>query len=184
MSSEAYIMGLFAGDGWFESRGISIGTNNETFAVRIWQMMSENFQKKVILKKRKYSDGHEMFIVSLHSKEIHRKYQEALKTTKKKSKTFQVPAFNTKEEKRSFVAGLIDAEGYFYFWKQKIPRVALEIFNENAALFIKNQLQNDEITASVSKCKDGGFRIDITGSKNVTKLFELYPLMKLSPHAG
>lgn len=76
---------------------------------------------------------------------------------------------------------MFDAEAHSYMWKKNIPRVALEIFNREASEFIVKTLRDDGIKAYLSKCSDGGFRIDITGNKNVNLLFKLYPFKKLCP---
>lgn len=77
-----YLLGLFAGDGWFEKRGITIGTNSETFAMTIRDMMLNEFSKNIIVKQRIYKDGHKMFLVSLHSVKICKEFKQLLQTDK------------------------------------------------------------------------------------------------------
>ncbi|MBI2542678.1 MAG: hypothetical protein HYW24_00615 [Candidatus Aenigmarchaeota archaeon] len=179
-SRKAYVLGLFAGDGWFESRGVTIGTTSESFASKIKQVMEQTFNKHIVLKPRIYKDGHKMFLVSLHSKEICEEFKQILQTSKKKSTTFKIPEMTT-EQKRSFVAGLFDAEGYTYLWKRKTPRVSMEIFHETASKFVQDVLLKDGIKGFVSKCGDGGFKFDVTGEKYILALFKLYPFLKLCP---
>lgn len=65
-----YLLGLFAGDGWFQRRGISIGTANKKRSMKIANLMQTVLKKRVITKRRKYKDGHVMYIVSIYSVEL------------------------------------------------------------------------------------------------------------------
>ncbi len=183
MDKKYYILGLFAGDGWFAIRGIQIGTNSKSFATKIVEIMN-SLSLKAITKKRIYRDGHTMFIISVWSKALCEEFKMLLRTDKKKSKTFKPPDFMTKEQSRSFVAGIMDAEASAFIWKNK-PRVGLGIYNENAAKFVHGCLRNDAIKCYISICKSGEFKLDFTGNSNVDKFFEIYPVIRLrSPHMG
>lgn len=74
---------------------------------------------------------------------------------------------------RAFIKGLFDAEAYEYIWKNN-PRIGFGIYNKEAANFVFENLKNDYIKASLSECKDGCYRIDITGKKNVDRYHYLY----------
>lgn len=169
-----YLLGLFAGDGWFQSRGISIGTKYLQRSVEIAELMQRVFNKKPIVKKRKYSDGHEMYLISIYSVKIEAELRKLLHCQgRNKSKTFVIPNFSNKKFFRAFTKGLFDAEAYSYLWRNK-PRIAFEIYNEKAITKIVKVLKADKIACSLSRCSDGGFRIDITGALNVNRFNFLY----------
>ncbi len=176
MRSKFYLLGLFAGDGWFQTRGIAIGTNSDEFAEKI-SAIAKSLYGKVKVKKRKYKDGHEMNLIFIWKKEVQEEFSKLLSTTKQKSKTF-VPPEMSLEEKREFVAGLFDAEGSAYIWYSK-PRVGLGIYNKAAAEFILKTLLADKIKTYLSECKNGEFKIDVTGDENVKKLFKNYCFLRL-----
>lgn len=180
---ESYLLGLFAGDGWFENRGIRFGTKNFEFAEKIKESLEKTYRKRVVLKLRKYKDGHSLYIVGLHNKQIRELFGQKLGTTKNKSKTFIIPNFDKIEDARAFIAGIFDAEGHSRIWRNQ-PRVAMEIFNENAARTIHSFLRNDSIKASLSVCSDGGYRIDITSKRNVERLYADYPFLRLTFPTG
>ncbi len=170
----AYLLGNFAGDGWFEKRGISIGTKNPSRAETLGNLMGLVFNKTPKIKKRIYKDGHIQFIVSIYSVAIERNFRNLLgNPVKDKSKNFKVPTFRSKKLLRAFVRGMFEAEAYFYLWYQK-PRVSFEIFNEEASKTIFRIIREDKIACSLSKIKIGGYRIDITGSKNTSRFCSLY----------
>lgn len=176
MDEKFYLLGLFAGDGWFQTRGIAIGTNSEKFAEKISQMIDRNFSKSKI-KKRIYKDGHIIFTVYLWKASVQKEFEQLLQTSKNKSKTFQIPIMDN-SQKRDFIAGLFDAEASSYFWKNK-PRVGLGIYNKVAAEFIKQTLRNDGIKCYLSKCKNGEFKIDFTGDESVRIFFDFYPVLRI-----
>ena len=173
-----YLLGLFAGDGWFQERGIAIGTNSENFANEIAECATKVFGKCSI-KKRTYRDGHVMYNIYVWRKSISDEFKLLLGTEKQKSKTFRIPEM-TKEERRQFIAGIFDAEATCYFWKDK-PRIGMEIHNENAAKTICQFLREDGIRCYVSKCKRGAFKLDFTGNENVNKFFMYYHTLRLIP---
>ena len=180
---ESYLLGLFAGDGWFENRGISFGTKDKHFAEKVQKILEKTYKKRTVLKLRKYKDGHELYIVSVHNKKLKEIFSQKLRTTKNKSKTFLFPDFEKIEDTRAFIAGIFDAEGHFRIWRNQ-PRVAMEIFNEKVAKKIHYFLRKDNIKASLSVCSDGGYRIDITSKRNVAILNDLYPFLKLAHLTG
>jgi len=129
---ENYLLGLFAGDGWFEIRGVSFGTKDESFALKIQESLQSTYKKRTILKLRHYRDGHKLYIVSVHNKKLKERFEQKLAVTRKKSKNFIIPEFDKTEDMREFIAGMFDAEGHTRIWKNQ-PRAAMEIFNEKAA---------------------------------------------------
>lgn len=178
----AYLLGLFAGDGWFEKRGItiSVGSDDREFANHIAQLMSEFFRKRIVVKERIYKDGHKMILLSLHSKKVCEEIKKLLNTLRKKSKTFVVPEFKSMKDKRAFIAGIFDAEGYYH---SSSRRVYFEIANKTARDKIAQMLREDNIKVCTYDRKDrDSFRLEINGC-NATKLFELYPFIKLSLEA-
>jgi hypothetical protein len=169
-----YLLGNFAGDGWFESRGIAIGTKNLERAKKLFSLMKLTFNKDPKFKKRIYKDGHSLYIVALYSVNIEKLFRNLLgNPLKNKSKNFKVPNFSDKSELRSFIRGLFEAEAYPYLWYNQ-PRIAFEIFNKQASEFIFNKLVEDGIKCYFSDISKGGYRIDITGINNTSKLYELY----------
>lgn len=173
-----YLLGLFAGDGWFQTRGIAIGTNKIEFANKIADLCENEFGKSK-LKKRTYKDGHIIYIVFVWNKDVCEEFKRKLSTEKKKSTTFKIPDLS-KKEMRDFVAGVFDAEATLYFWKNK-PRIGLEIHNEAAARKIHETLRKDRIKCNISKCSRGEFKIDFTGKESVDRFFEKYNTFRLTP---
>jgi flagellar protein FlaI len=175
----SYFLGLFAGDGWFQSRGISIGTNNEKESLRIKKLMRQLFQKEPIVKKRIYKDGHKMYIISLYSVELEKKIRDLLKVPAgEKSKIFKIPKEiqRTNNLMRNFISGLFDAESWKYDWYSR-KRISMEISNEPVLELISNFIKKDGIKVSGSKRKSRNlFRIDITGEPSITLFEELYRL--------
>ena len=170
----SYLLGNFAGDGWFEKRGIAIGTKSISRAKSLFVLMERVFNKKPKLKQRIYKDGHELYIVAIYSVYIEKLFRDLLgNPLKNKSKNFIVPTFKNKNVLRAFIRGLFEAEAYPYLWYNQ-PRVSFEIFNKNANGIIFNNLIEDGIVCSLSHIRKGGCRIDITGSKNTSKFYELY----------
>jgi hypothetical protein len=168
-----YILGLFAGDGWFQKRGISISTNDYHQALQIAEGVKTLFDKEPKLKKRVYPDKHILYCVSVYSVEIEAQFRKLLGNVKtRKSKTFVLPSFSNKNEARCFVKGIFDAESYSYNWRGQ-PRIAFEIFNQKACKQIYEILKKDLI-CSLSNISRGGFRIDITGESNVNKFHVFY----------
>jgi|SRR3989344_1444421 len=177
MRSKYYLLGLFAGDGWFQTRGIAIGTKSRSF-VRKVAKIAKRLYGSAIIKKRTYEDGHKMNFVYIWRKSVEEDFTRLLSTRKQKSKTFKPPRMN-KKQKREFIAGLFDAEGSGpYDWYGK-PRVGLGIYNKTAAEFMWTNLRKDGIVTYLSTCKTGEYKIDITGKKNVQKLFRYYPFIRL-----
>lgn len=174
----AYLLGTFAGDGWFETRGIGLGTKDKIRAEFLSGLIKELFNKKPIVKLRKYKDGHELYIIRFFSKALEKRFREELGgVNQKKSKHFKVN-LEIKNEvtlSRTFVKGLMDAEGYIYSWKGK-PRFALEIYNIEAAEFIHKNFLRDGIKSSLSHRSNGGFRVETTGKNNIKILNFLYRL--------
>ena len=169
-----YLLGLFAGDGWFQKRGISIGTKDKNRATKIAGDLEHAFQKDAKVKRRVFPDGHAIYLVSLYSVEVEGVFRRLLGNPKKdKSKNFRVPRFPNSASKRAFVKGMFEAEAYEYVW-HKMPRVAFEIFNRMAAKKIFSILRQDGIGCSFSQRKTGGCRIDITGKSNVSKFHSMY----------
>lgn len=169
-----YLLGLFAGDGWFQSRGISIGTSKKKRSEEIAKIMQTVFLKKPIIKRRRHSDGHVMYYISVYSVEIEKELRLLLGGVKRnKSRNFIPPDMKNKDLARAFIEGLFDAESYEYVWKNK-PRIGFGIYNEKASRFVFKNLREDKIKATLSKCKDGCFRIDITGKDNVDRYHSLY----------
>lgn len=169
-----YLLGLFAGDGWFQSRGISIGTKDEERASDIARLLEGVFSKKPIIKRRAYPDGHVMYLVSIYSVAIENRFRQLLGNVKKnKSKTFVPPKTKNRRALRAFVSGLFDAEGYRYLWKNK-PRIGFGIYNKRAAIFVLENLKEEGVKASLSKCACGCYRIDITGKKHVDRFCGFY----------
>ena len=172
----AYLLGRFAGDGWFQKRGIAIGTNKKGESEEIFELMENIFGREPKIKKRKYKDGHELYIIAFYSIEIEKEFRELLGNPKKnKSKTFTVPEIISTNVflRRKFISGIFDAEGSFRMWRNK-PRASMNIYNKQAAIFINKSLREDEIKSSLSFCSDGACRIDITGKSNVDILKEKY----------
>ncbi len=176
MRSKFYLLGLFAGDGWFQTRGIAIGTNSDEFAEKIAKV-AKSLYGTAKIKKRTYSDGHKMNLVFIWRKEVQEDFAKLLSSRKQKSKTFKPPEMLA-EESREFVAGLFDAEASAYKWYGK-PRIGLGIYNKIAAEFIFKTLRNDNIKAYLSTCKNGEYKIDITGNENVERLFKNYDFLRL-----
>ncbi|HIJ97473.1 TPA: hypothetical protein H1009_00115 [archaeon] len=176
MRSKFYLLGLFAGDGWFQTRGIAIGTNSDKFAKKIAKV-AKSLYGVAKIKKRTYSDGHKMNLIFVWKKEVQDDFAKLLSSTKQKSKTFKPPKMSASES-REFVAGLFDAEASAYKWYGK-PRVGLGIYNRTAAEFIVKTLRSDSIKAYLSACKNGEYRIDITGNENVERLFKNYSFLRL-----
>ena len=169
-----YLLGSFARDGWFQSRGIAIGTKNLERAKNLFSLMEVTFGKHPKLKHRLYKDGHSLYIVALYSVYIEKLFRELLgNPLKDKSKNFKVPNFTNKLQLRSFIRGLFEAEAYPYLWHNQ-PRIAFEIFNKEATEFIFKKLVEDGIKCYLSDISKGGYRIDITGSNNTSNLYELY----------
>ena len=130
--------------------------------------------KKPKLKQRIYKDGHELYIVAIYSVYIEKLFRDLLgNPLKNKSKNFIVPTFKNKNVLRTFIRGLFEAEAYSYLWYNQL-RVSFEIFNKDASGIIFNNLIEDGIVCSLSHIRKGGCRIDITGSKNTSKFYELY----------
>lgn len=173
-----YLLGLFAGDGWFGSRGICIGTNSREFANQIDAIARKIYSKSKI-KTRIYKDGHTIHIVSVWKKDVQEEFEKLLDTKRQKSKTFKLPSVNI-EKKRQFIAGLFDAEASIYFWHGK-PRIGFELHNEDAIRAVFSVLRNDDVKCYLSVCARGAFKIDITGTENVERFFRLYKTIKLSP---
>lgn len=167
------LFGWFAGDGWFEKRGISIGTKSPSNAKLIASAMESVLKLHPKVRKRKFSDGHELFLISVYSSKLEKEWKQLLRVNKQKSKNFVFPDGLNLEESRSFIAGLFDAEAYQYKWRGR-DRVAFEIFNENAARKVFDKLKEDCVSACLSKIKRGGTRIDITGDKAVSQFCLLY----------
>ncbi|MBI5036584.1 hypothetical protein HZC09_04540 [Candidatus Micrarchaeota archaeon] len=169
-----YLLGLFAGDGWFQSRGISIGTKYKQRANEIATLMKVVLGRTPKIKRRKYADGHIMYLISVYSVAVERLFRRLLgNPIVNKSKTFLVPHFTEKESARSFVKGLFDAEAYEYVWRSR-PRIGFAVFNKKAAEFVRELLASDSIRCSLSCCSDGAFRIDITGKNHVDRFHLLY----------
>ena len=173
-----YLLGLFAGDGWFQTRGIAIGTNSINFASKIEKTCLNVFGKCKV-KKRIYPDGHKMYILYVWRKDVCDEFKILLKTEKNKSKTFRVPKMELQFQ-RQFVAGIFDAEATSYLWKNK-PRVGMELHNEMAAKEICEILRADGIKCYFSKCSRGEFKLDFTGKENVNKFFQNYHAFRLAP---
>lgn len=173
-----YLLGLFAGDGWFQTRGIAIGTNSRDFATKIEEFSIKVFGKSS-LKKRVYKDGHTMYIVYVWRKDVYEEFKRLLQTERKKSKTFKIPKLNRKNQ-RQFIAGIFDAEATSYLWRKK-PRIGLELHNELAAKSICSILRSDEIKCNISKCSRSEFKLDFTGKENVDKFFGNYHTFRLAP---
>lgn len=168
-----YLLGLFAGDGWFQSRGISIGTKHRKDAKKIADIMKRLFGREPKFKKRIFKDGHTLYIVSFYSVEIEKNFRKLLGfPSKNKSKNFQFPK-RSKLLSRQFIRGLFDAEAYEYLWRNK-PRIGFEICNENVAKKVYDLIRADKISCSLSRCSDGANRIDITGKQNVANFNFLY----------
>ena len=168
-----YILGLFAGDGWFEKRGIAIATSKYREALRISEDLESLFDKKPKIKKRTYPDKHVIYKVAVYSVNIEKVFRELLGNVKRnKSKTFTLPKFSNRNLARCFVKGIFDAESYTYKWKGQ-PRIAFEIYNEKASKHIY-QILKEDLVCSLSKRSNGGFRIDITGTKNTEKYHAYY----------
>ncbi len=163
-----YILGLFAGDGWFAKRGITICTSKYQEALKIAERLEILFDKKPKIKRRIYPDEHVIYNISVYSVFIEKSFRKILGNVKKnKSKTFVLPKFPNQNMARCFVKGIFDAESYSYTWKGQ-PRIAFEIYNEKASNQIYKILKKD-LVCSLSKRSNGGFRIDITGTKNLEK---------------
>ena len=175
----SYFLGLFAGDGWFQSRGISIGTSKENECQKIKDLMKEIFGTDPIVKQRIYKDGHKMYLISLYSVELERKIRKLLDVPdRNKSKTFSIPREIQQSSNlmRYFIAGFFDAECWEYSWYGK-KRISMEIANKNVLELIANFIRKDGINNNTSKRSNRNlFRIDITGEKNVTVFEEIYPL--------
>ena len=167
------LFGLFAGDGWFQSGGISIGTKHAKRARTIANAIRNKLHLRPITKKRRFPDGHELYLVSAYSADLERLWRRLLKVKRQKSKTFSFPSGLTAREERSFVAGLFDAEAYQYDWRGK-PRIAFEIFNQKASSKVLKRLKADGVPACMSRIKAGGNRIDITGHRAVSQFSCLY----------
>ncbi len=176
MRSKFYLLGLFAGDGWFQTRGVAIGTNSKEFAKKIAEA-AKSLYGKAKIKKRIYEDGHIMYLVFIWKKEVQEDFAKLLSASKEKSKNFKPPKMNL-EEKREFVAGILDAEASSYIWHNK-PRVGLGIYNKVAAEFIVKTLRSDKIRAYLSCCKNGEYKIDITGKENIDRIFKNYYFLRL-----
>jgi intein/homing endonuclease len=169
-----YLLGLFAGDGWFQSRGISIGTKYSKRAIEIALLMAFVFDGTPIIKRRIYRDGHKMFLVSFYSVNLENVFRSLLgNPPREKSKNFRIPLFASAKFKRAFIKGLFDAESYEYVWRG-VPRIGMEIFNAPAAEFIREELNRDGVRCSLSHCSDGGCRLDVTGVSNVDHFHFLY----------
>ena len=172
----AYLLGRFAGDGWFQKRGIAIGTKHESEAEFIAELMRRIFSKEPKAKFRKYSDGHELYQVSMYSVETEKHFREILgNIEKEKSKNFRIPESIITNDvlRRRFIQGIFDAEGSFRIWRGK-PRVQMDIYNRTAAEAIQDSIRNDGIKSSLSICSDGACRIETTGEKNVELFRALY----------
>lgn len=178
MNGKFYLLGLFAGDGWFASRGIQIATNSAEFAEKIAELSHKTFGKSLV-RERRYTDGHRLFIVSVWDKKLHDEFRMLLQAeTGAKSKTFKPPIM-PEADRRAFIAGLFDAEASTYFWYGK-PRIGMGIYNKVAAEFIKDALRSDDIKCQLSVCKSGEFKLDITGERYVRRFFELYSVLRLT----
>lgn len=168
-----YILGWFAGDGWFESRGIAIGNKNKQKLLKLGEIIKKVFGKEPKIKHRIYNDGHELYILKLSSTKIEKLFRKKLGNVLiNKSKTFKFPKCNLSQS-RAFIRGLYEAEAYKYLWYNK-PRIGFIIFNKEAILDVYKIIKSDEINCALSTLSKGGFRIDITGIKNVDKFSDLY----------
>ena len=169
-----YLLGNFAGDGWFESRGISIGTKSLLRAKHLAKLIENVFNKKPKIKQRVYKDGHSLYIVSIYSVVIEILFRDLLgNPVKYKSKNFIIPNLKNKNLLRAFIRGIFEAEAYNYFWYNK-PRISFEIFNKQASEKIFKEISEDGIKCSLSNIKKGGYRIDITGVNETSKFNNLY----------
>ncbi len=169
-----YLLGTFAGDGWFERRGIAIGTNNVLRANVLNNLMTRLFNKEPKYKLRIYKDGHSLYIIALYSVYVESLFRNALGNPKKdKSKNFKLPKYKDKSLLREFIKGIFEAEAYHYTWREQ-PRIAFEIYNMEACKEIFNHIKEDNIKCYFSRIKKGGYRIDITGDNNVSRFYKLY----------
>ena len=168
-----YILGLFAGDGWFQKRGIAISTSKHWEALRIAEDLRILFNKEPKIKKRIYPDKHVIYVIAVYSVVTEKLFRKLLGNVERnKSKTFVLPSFSNKNLARCFVKGIFDAESYSYIWKGQ-PRIAFEIYNEKACHQLYEILKED-LVCSLSRISNGGYRIDITGTKNVEKFHAHY----------
>jgi len=162
-----YILGLFFGDGWFEKRGIAIATKDENRALVIADTIKRLYGKTPSLRLRRCnSNGHEVWWVRLWSSKVAKRYSELLSVNQRKSLNAKPPREVFKRNKDleiCFVVGVIDAEGWIYKWRG-MPRISMEIYDEEMSKYIVQALRRHGIKCSLSICKDGAYRIDITGS--------------------
>jgi intein/homing endonuclease len=167
---EMYILGLFFGDGWFEKCGIAIATKDEDRAIAIANAIKSLYNKVPSLKLKIYHDGHKVWWIRLWSSEIAERYAKLLHANRCKSLN-ATPPREVFEKNRDleicFIAGVIDAEGWIYKWRGRL-RISIEMYNEEMSKFVVQSLKSRGIKCSLSKCKDGAYRIDITGSHALT----------------
>ena len=173
---EAYILGRFFGDGWFEKRGIAIATKSEDEAKTLAKLIEKVYGRAPKLKLRRYKDGHSVWWIRLWSTEVANYYSCILGCTNKKSILAKPPAaaFNGDSKvELCFIIGVLDAEAWMYIWRGRI-RISAELYNKEMASYIKEVLRKHGIKCSLSVGKDGAYRLDITGS-HVFALIKLIP---------
>ena len=156
-------MGRFLGDGWFEVNGITISTKETMDAYYIAELIRMLYGKYPRVKLRVYRDGHKVWWIRLWSKDVYVRYKSILGTSNNKSLSAKPPkaGWMNNDAELCFVSGIIDAEGYVYNWYGKL-RVALELYNREVAGYIVRILRGNGIKSSLSECRDGAYRIDIT----------------------
>jgi hypothetical protein len=159
---EAYILGRFFGDGWFEKRGIALSTSNRDDAYLLADLILRIYGKRPSVKLRRYRDGHKVWWVRLWSVTVYERFKEILGDVRRKSINAHPPKMISKDSELCFIAGIIDSESWIYEWRNKL-RISLEIYNREMAQWIIKTLSKHGFKAYLSICRDGAFRIDLTG---------------------
>ena len=176
---EAYILGRFFGDGWFEKRGITIATKNEEEAKILMELISRVYGRTPKLKLRKYKDQHSVWWVRFWDAKVAKYYSSILGCSRRKSLSAKPPiailhSYGNSDSEICFIVGVLDAEAWVYMWKKNMIRISAELYNKEMALYIKEILHKYGIKCSLSMNNDGAYRLDITGS-HVFTLIKLIP---------
>lgn len=182
---EAYLLGRFFGDGWFEKNGIAIATKSIEDVKTLLRLFDEVYGLKAKIKLRTYNDGHKVYVIRVWSKNLYIKYMQLLRTSRKKSLTAMPPEL-CGIAKQCFLKGVLDAESWIYTWRGKL-RISLELYNEAMVKYLRSILEELKVKSSLSLCSDGAYRIDITGS-HALSLINLFSYLtknsNLPPHPG